>query len=71
MMTAYPRPIMLGSRSPRRQSLLKQVGVAFELLDFELMRVVREMSPRSPTLRGWHLKKLSLAGKFYNKPVVI
>ncbi len=33
---AYPEPIYLASRSPRRQELLKQIGVEFLLLDIEI-----------------------------------
>ena len=31
-MTAAPQKIYLASRSPRRRELLKQIGVAFEVL---------------------------------------
>lgn len=40
MSSAYPSSIILGSRSPRRQALLSQIDVRFELLDFEINETV-------------------------------
>lgn len=36
MSKIYPQIIILASRSPRRQQLLQQIGVSFELLDIEI-----------------------------------
>jgi septum formation protein len=39
MEPALPRPLFLASRSPRRAELLRQLGLAFEVLDIDIEEV--------------------------------
>jgi len=43
-MTPFPARVYLASRSPRRRELLRQIGVAFEML------LLRERPPRDPDI---------------------